>query len=91
MVPGERPRKKINTPNGEVEVVPLTFQTVGENWNEYLLNDGTVVKLKLIATEFMRLVGVFDPDGNPQYISRSSNVMAASVSQRAREEAKEDH
>jgi hypothetical protein len=49
-----------------------------ENWNEYLLDDGTVVRLKLVATEALRVEGEFTPDGYPQYIVRSSNVMTGS-------------
>jgi hypothetical protein len=72
-------RKRIRVgPQQEIDVIPVTFQASGENWNEYLLSDGTVLKIKMVATEIYRLPDVYDPDGNPQYIVRSANVVATS-------------
>jgi len=73
-------RRKINLGPGlgEVDAIPLTFRAAGENWNEYLVEDGTVIRLKLVATEVYRLIDRYDQDGNPQYIIRSGNVMVVS-------------
>lgn len=72
-------RKRIKINGQEVDVVQVTFQSAGENWNEYLLSDGTVLKLKVVATEIFRMADVYDADGNPQYIVKSANVLASSV------------
>lgn len=66
-------------PDGrEVEAVELGFQTGGEHWNEYLVDDGSVVRIKLIATEILRVEGEYDPQGNPIYVLQSTNVMSVS-------------
>jgi hypothetical protein len=72
-------RRTIKGPDGKpVEATELSFQNVREHWNEYLLDDGTVLKLKPIATEIFRL-DMHDQEGNPVYFLKSHNVMVASV------------
>jgi hypothetical protein len=69
-------RRKILGPGGkELDVVELTFQNAREHWNEYLLDDGTILKLKPVATEVFRVEGQYDGDGNPVYVLRSNNVL----------------
>jgi hypothetical protein len=34
----------------EVEAEVVGFRAAGEHWNEYLLDDGTVFKIKLVVT-----------------------------------------
>ncbi len=55
----------------------MGFQTGAEHWNEYLLDDGTLVRIKLVATEILRVDGHYDAEGNPLYILNSTNVMTA--------------
>ena len=72
-------KKKLKLPNGEdVEATVLSFQAGGENWNEYLVDDGTVIRVKLVATEVLRLDGHYDAQNNPVYLLQSTNVMAVS-------------
>ena len=52
----------------------MPFQTGAEYFNEYLVEDGTVVKLKLVVTEILRLDGEYDAEGSPIYIVISTNV-----------------
>lgn len=75
------PRKRtVTLPDGRaVEGTVLTFRTSTEDWNEYLLEDGTVLKLKLVVTEILRLDDMFDPQGNPLYMAQSQNVMGVSA------------
>jgi hypothetical protein len=47
-----------------------------EVWNEYILEDGTVLRMKLVVTEVYRIEGLYDNDGNPVYQVKSSNVVA---------------
>lgn len=73
-------KKRITLPDGRtVDATELSFRTSGENWNEYLLDDGTVVRIKLVVTEVVRLDGEYDLDGNPAYIVKSTNVAAISA------------
>jgi len=73
-------KKTIDIPGlGRVEVTEVGFRTSGEYWNEYLADDGTVIRLKAVVTEILRLDGQYDPEGNPAYIVKSSNVTSVSA------------
>ena len=71
-----RGRKKIvQLPGvGDVEAEIIPFRGDVEHWNEYLLDDGTVVRMKAVVTEIVRVDGHYDPEGNPAYIVFSANV-----------------
>ena len=56
----------------------VEVQQASEHWNQYLLADGSVVRLKVVVTEIWRVEGQYDNDGNPKYIVRSGNVLAVS-------------
>jgi len=58
----------------EVDATEIEFQTRKEDWNEYQLMDGSVVRMKLVVSEIFRLEGEFDAEGNPVYHIKSANV-----------------
>jgi hypothetical protein len=63
-------------PDGQpVDALELSFQNAREHWNEYLLDDGSLVKLKPVATEVFRIPDRYDPDGNPVYVIKSTNIV----------------
>lgn len=69
--------RKVLGPDGQPhDATMLTFRTTAEDFNEYLLDDGTVVKLKVVVTEVARIDNLYDPAGNPVYVVQSANVMA---------------
>jgi hypothetical protein len=68
----------VPTPDGPREGTELGFRASAENWNEYLLDDGTVLRLKLIVTSVVRIDGEYDNEGNPAYLAQSTNVLAVS-------------
>ncbi len=73
-------KKKITLPDGrEVEGTVMPYQTGREEWNEYLVEDGTIIRMKLVATEIVRLDGEYDPQGNPAYVIQSTNVTSVSA------------
>ena len=61
----------------EAEVIEVGQST--ERWNEYLLEDGTVLKAKLVVTNVYRVDGQFDAEGNPVYVVHSTNVVSANA------------
>ena len=71
---------------GPKEVTEVGYRTGGEYWNEYLLDDGTVVRIKLIATAMLRVDGEQDNMGNPRYVVAHTNVTAVSVPDDKRKE-----
>ena len=56
--------------------VDLDFKEEEENWNTYILSDGTTLKVKLVLRGVKRLHR-FEPDGNPIYVINSINVVRA--------------
>ena len=70
-------KRRVNVPGrGEREATLVMPTQSNEHWNTYLLEDGSVVRMKLVATEFMRIEDEYDREGNPLYYIRSTNVTA---------------
>ena len=65
---------KINFHGQEVDATEVEFQTRKEDWNEYQLMDGTVIKMKLVVSQIFRIEGVYDNEGNPAYQIKSTNL-----------------
>ena len=56
---GTRKFRQADGEEVEAEVIP--FRSTGEHWNEYLLDDGTVFRIKLVVTEIARVKDVTTP------------------------------
>jgi hypothetical protein len=80
-------KRKVPGPNGQlVDGTEIGFRASGEHWNEYLLDDGAVVRLKLVVTEVIRLDDVFDDDGNPGYVTKATTVTSVSAPENMRKQ-----
>ena len=77
-------RRTVRIGQEDVEALEMPYQNIAEHWNEYLLNDGSVVRFKSVVTEILRLVDRYDREGNPQYLIKSTQVVSVSPSDRAR-------
>lgn len=77
-------RKRIQFQGQMVDATEVSFQAGGEHWNEYLLDDGSVIKLKTVTTEIVRVDGQYDQDGNPLYVVRSTNIVTVSAPEKLR-------
>ncbi len=64
-------------PPKEAELVEVSNSQ--ENWSQYLLSDGSVLKLKQVVTEVWRVVGEYDADGNPTYVLKSGGVLVVNA------------
>lgn len=62
-----------SSPNAE----SLDFETTEEVWNEYELDDGSTLKVKLVLNGVYRLVGEYNDMGEPVYIINSNNQVRA--------------
>ena len=67
---------KINFGPEIVEATPVTINQANEYFNQYFLEDGTLLKMKLVATKAFRIDDRFDQDGNPVYFVQSTNVLS---------------
>lgn len=54
----------------------IDFSEEKEYWNEYQLEDGTTLKVKLVLRGVKRL-NRHEPDGTPVYVINSMNVVRA--------------
>ena len=54
------------------------YNTISEPWNEYLLEDGSTIRLKLVVKDIIK-TDKFHPDRTPVYIVQSTNVVDARV------------
>ncbi len=72
-------RKKVVLNNQTVEGVEVAFEATKEPWSEYTLADGSILKLKTVVTEVVRVEGQYDNEGNPTYVVRSGNVLVVSA------------
>lgn len=70
---------KIKYQNKIVDATPTSVNSSSEHWNEYLLEDGTVIKMKLVVTDVVRVDDEFDGEGNPVYVVKSTNVVSVSA------------
>ncbi len=57
------------------DTVDVDWASEKEHWNEYKLDDGTTLKVKLILKGVRRAKDQHTPDGNPFYMVSSMNVV----------------
>ena len=70
---------KINYGGEEVEAEPIEINQANEHWNQYLLDDGTALKMKLVATKVLRIQNKYDNEGIPIYLVQSTNILAVNA------------
>ncbi len=72
-------KKKIALSGGlQVEGEPVDFKPIEEPWARYQLLDGTIVRLKIVASDIIRS-SEKDTTGAPIFFVRSSNVVAVDL------------
>jgi len=81
--------RKLRVFDNDVDVVDVAFDPVAEYFNEYRLEDGSVIKVKAVATSIMRVHNQFTLEGTPVYIvitSPAVRVTASTLTPPANEE-----
>jgi len=68
----------------QVEAEQVDFEARAEPWATYELSDGTVLKVRTILTNVMRIEGEYDQSGNPVYVVSSQNVIQANAPKKLR-------
>ena len=69
----------INYGGRQVEATPVEINQTSERWNEYFLEDGSILKMKLILKKVFKIDGEYDNEGNPIYVMQSTNVSSISA------------
>ncbi len=72
---------KIQYGGHQVDATLIDVNQTSERWNEYFLEDGSVLKMKLVLTKVYRVDEQYDGDGNPVYVMQSTNVTAINCPQ----------
>ncbi|MEM3056659.1 MAG: hypothetical protein QW639_05460 [Candidatus Bathyarchaeia archaeon] len=74
------PSERIPTDEERLELIirDLEFETNREVWNEYELEDGSILRVKLVVSAVQK-TSVFTQDGDPLYNVQSSAVMGVIV------------
>ena len=71
-------KRKINFQGSEVLGEEVEFEVDNESFNNYILHDGTKLKMKTVVSEVIRL-DMYKPDGEPVYMINSTNIVSAVV------------
>ena len=64
----------------EIDVSEVPIVQLDEHVNKYVLEDGTVLRVKSVAMSVMRIDGQFLPDGSPIYIVSATPVSSVESS-----------
>ena len=67
---------KVQYQGRQVEGESVDFLTRKEDFNEYQLTNGKILRIKMVVTQIIRLEEEKTPDGNPIYLIQSQNVVA---------------
>ncbi len=60
-----------------IEGVDVPVASSQENWSEYTLEDGTIMRIKTVVLFVIRAIGQYDQEGNPLYFTRAQPVIGS--------------
>ena len=71
------PKRTIKMPykGRMIEAEEMIVERATEEWNTYLLDDSTVIRLKPVVLRVARIPGEYDDEGNEIFIVKSNNVL----------------
>jgi hypothetical protein len=67
-------RKTLALLGQNIQVIEKSIESSKECFNEYTLSDGTVLKVKNVATSIAQIEGQTMPDGSPLFLIFSTPV-----------------
>lgn len=70
-------RKTVDYQGRRVEAEVVNFEAKAEGWNQYALEDGTSLKMKLVLLEVVRLVDEYGPTGDPVYVFSAQQIVGS--------------
>lgn len=73
------PKRKLKLGNEEVTAEVIEFEAERENWNTYILADGTALKVKTVLAEVLRIDDKYAPNGDPLYLANSNIVISSAA------------
>ena len=82
-------QRKVNLGGKEYVAEVIEFETEHEGWNSYILHDGTLLKLKAVVSDIIRVEGAYAPNGDPLYMVQAANIVATTVPDTLKKQAPE--
>lgn len=82
-MPMER-RRKVPYQGKQCEGIEIPIKSSGELWSEYLLEDGTVLRLKVVMTDVIKVENEYDAEGTPVYVMKSTMISSVSAPEHLR-------
>ncbi len=61
-----------------VDGIEVSVEQSTERWTDVVLADGSTLRLKPTIVSAVRIVGQFDPEGNPLYALKAGQLMVVS-------------
>lgn len=58
------------------EAVRVAVREPREQWSEYILEDGSMLRMRAVLTDVVRILDMYDAQGNPVYVANSQPVVA---------------
>jgi hypothetical protein len=78
--------RRILGPDGqEHEAEPIGFRASGEHFNEYLLDDRVILRIKHVLTDVWKAREAYDSYGNPIYFVVQSPILVVDAPDELRE------
>lgn len=76
----KKEKKSIQMPNtmmldGEL----VDIKNHNEQWSEFTLEDGAMIRLKAIAIDIRKVKGRYNPNGDPIYLIKSTVITDAKI------------
>lgn len=72
-------RVKVNFGGEDLEGWDVPIEESTERWTELRLEDGAVLRTKIVATGVVRIDSKKDADGNPLYLLKSTNALTVAA------------
>jgi hypothetical protein len=71
--------KTVDYKGRKVEAEVVEFESQAEPWSQYLLKDGTTLRMKLVLLEIVRLVGEKNERGEPVYVFTAQQIVGTNT------------
>ncbi len=66
---------KVRYKGQEVEAIPIEVMSQEEFWNTYQLVDGSIIRLKVVVKDILKVSGELTDEGNPVYVTQSDVIV----------------
>lgn len=77
-------RRKVPYQGKQCDGIEVPIKSSGELWSEYLLEDGTVIRIKMIMTDVIKVENEYDAEGTPVYVLKSTMISSVSAPEELR-------